>query len=156
MSGLCLFSVFLRASPSSFLRKEPALRDLLLCLQCCMTESPPSPGRGCRRRRRRNSVRSLLIFGVPQGFAQLLSEKGACVTGLLSRSHGGLPVFPGRQPGYRALLILAAEPPAFIDHFPQKRQVIAYIRIIHQKRPEARSFSYRIRYTFTFGFMPHL
>ena len=43
---------------------------------------PPSLGRGWRRQATEDrGVSSLLIFGVPQGSAQLLSEKGACVTG---------------------------------------------------------------------------
>ena len=47
---------------------------------------PPSLGRGWRRRRRRIGASGLLqdIRIYPQGFAQLLSEKGACVTELPS------------------------------------------------------------------------
>ena len=75
-------------SPSSFLRKEPALRDVLLYHQCCMAESqsPPFQGKGAKKLRRSrhhnpqpeglSNLRTLRTFGAkaPSNFRTLSAE----------------------------------------------------------------------------------
>ena len=47
----------------------------------------PKEGGGAVRRRRIGASGLLDKFGVPQGFAQLLPEEGACITALAIMLH---------------------------------------------------------------------
>ena len=64
---------------------KTALRDLVLYHQCCRAKCVsllPQEGGGAVRRRRIGASGLFSYFRTyPQGFAQLLSEKGAYVTG---------------------------------------------------------------------------